>query len=318
MVQSAHFAGGAFILLAVVSLVGFLRHPEATRRDISLTFGVLAIAGGTALLAEAPFAAGDRAGLVARLAMVVQPYLLVRVLRHIRRIPAPFATIVTACAIVSVIAVLLPPETIRLPVLVFIAAYFTLANGYTAVLLIRGAIRASGVARSRMRLAAAGCILLTAALLLAAEGAVLAVARDTFTSAAQLLALAAALSFYLGFLPPRILRDGWYNTGLRRFLATLSSGTSDPTYLGVARALQTVSSEITGSSTVAIATRKNEETRWYCSVLGPDATSVATFIAGSSPVPEGSHPHQYLESAVPEDCRLHRYLESATPSAFRA
>ncbi|MCI0398087.1 MAG: ATP-binding protein [Chloroflexi bacterium] len=204
--------------MAGLTLVDFLRHRERARLDIAAMFGSLAVA---ILVGQFRAAAGLEAPWLQTLgamAIMAQPYLLLRLVYHFRPIPRSVNWIGLAGLVVSwgiFIANLLP----LLPALILvIVAYFVIIEGYATVAMVRGALATGGVTRRRLTLAATGSGLLATLILLAGVSAVLPSLADLVGSFGQLLAALAALSYYLGFAPPRWLRRAWQLAELYRFL----------------------------------------------------------------------------------------------------
>src|SRR5690606_1444016 len=103
-------------------------------------------------------------------------------------------------------------------VTIVIIIYFVVVDGYAVSAFITGAFKATGVTRQRMRFAAAGSGVLVAVLVAAGANAVLPQAREVTLPLIRVGAIVAALAFYLGFAPPRVLRRAWQHGELREYL----------------------------------------------------------------------------------------------------
>src|ERR1700709_2474397 len=78
-----------FISLGVLAIVDYFRHRNGTRRDIALMFGILAVPFLLQLIARVKgeeVSAG--AQILSVIALVLEPYLLVRLVRYLRSMPA--------------------------------------------------------------------------------------------------------------------------------------------------------------------------------------------------------------------------------------
>ena len=78
-----------FISLGVLAIVDYLRRRNGTRRDVALMFGILAIPFLLQLIArikEEEVSAGAQA--LSVIALVLEPYLLLRLVRYLRSMPA--------------------------------------------------------------------------------------------------------------------------------------------------------------------------------------------------------------------------------------
>ena len=77
-----------FIALGVIAVLDYLRRRNETRRDVALLFGILAIPLLLQLIARLrgeEVSAGAQA--VSVLALVLEPYLLLRLVRYLRSMP---------------------------------------------------------------------------------------------------------------------------------------------------------------------------------------------------------------------------------------
>ena len=104
------------------------------------------------------------------------------------------------------------------PALVELAllAWFLPVGGFAAFAFVRAAIRSRGITRMRMAAVAAGALTFIGAIVVFLLGAL--IRADVLAAAGQVGALAAVLSFFLGFAPPGWLRQAWREPELRRFL----------------------------------------------------------------------------------------------------
>jgi signal transduction histidine kinase len=95
-------------------------------------------------------------------------------------------------------------------------AWFLLVGGYAAASFARAAASSRGITRRRMGAVAVGGVTFIAAIVLVLLGAL--VGSQLTALGGQLLALASALSFFLGFVPPGWIRRAWREPDLRQFL----------------------------------------------------------------------------------------------------
>jgi PAS domain S-box-containing protein len=210
-----------FSLLCAATLIDFAQRRDNTRRDIALVFGSLGFASMISLVSKILGLRLVWLSTLGSLALIAQPYLLLRIVRYFRPLPVT----ITRAALVGIVvlcgAILVFGSTV--PGIVTFAAvvYFAGIEGYAMVAFIRGALTTSGVVQRRLRFAAAGSGLLGLALIMAGTG----VFVPAFASLTTALVLAAgigcALAFYLGFAPPRWLRRAWQLTELDSFLTRL-------------------------------------------------------------------------------------------------
>ncbi|GEM_PF-1350512 len=212
-----------FSLLSLATLIDFARRRGNTRRDIALMFGTL---GFTLMISLVSKVLGVRLvwlNTLGSLALIAQPYFMLRIVRYFRPLPAA----ITRAALVGVVvlygAVLAFGSTV--PGIVTLAAvvYFAGIEGYAMVAFIRGALTTSGVVQRRLRFAAAGSGLLGLMLIMAGIGVFVPAFTGLATALVLVAAIGCALTFYLGFAPPRWLSRAWQLTELDNFLTRLGS-----------------------------------------------------------------------------------------------
>lgn len=213
-----------FVALGFITVVDFLRHRDTTRRDIAVTFSVLAL----------PFLAriyensvGQRFALLEQISLIAllsQPYLSLRLANYYYRTPTVLRQFALfgmfgAWVLVIILPAFVPP--ISLFFFGLLALYFAFVNLYAMVTYVRGAFSTSGVVRQRLRFAAAASGLLVLALVVLSTAS-LVKAIAFLTPFAVLCGIISALCYYLGFAPPRWLRRAWQYTELRSFLSQRS------------------------------------------------------------------------------------------------
>lgn len=216
----ALFVQLTFLLLALLTALEWLRRRGRARFDIAAMFGSLALFILVNQLPSVLEQTPSWLGTVGALAIASQPYLLLRIVRTFRPVPRPVQRLALAGLTLSWVILLfagpLPP-----PLLVAaVGVYFVSVEGYATVALLRAARVTRGVTRWRLALAAAGSAFLAATIFLIALNATLPSSAPAGLAELlpQLLAVPAALSYYLGFAPPRWLRKTWQLTELQRFL----------------------------------------------------------------------------------------------------
>src|SRR5688500_12248595 len=95
-------------------------------------------------------------------------------------------------------------------------SWFLGVGGYAAYAFATSARRSRGITRSRMTAVAAGAIFFIAAIVTAIVGEL--ITNATLSILGQVLALAAVVSFFLGFAPPTWIRRAWREPSLRHFV----------------------------------------------------------------------------------------------------
>ncbi|MEA2640736.1 MAG: hypothetical protein QOF51_2130 [Chloroflexota bacterium] len=254
----------ALVLIAAVTLADYAYERDPRRRDVALLFGSLgwAIAiGWLAALAGQQETRGI--AVITGLLVLAQPCLLLRVTAAFCAVPrwTLFAALAGMLLSWGLIVVMAPPvpAVITIP----IVAYFALGDGYASVLLVRGALEATGERRRRLSLAAAGSALLAGVLLLAGIQTAAPETAVLTKPVSSVVSMLCAVAYYFGFAPPNWIRDNWIRLPL----------SSQVVALVTAVALLTA-----GASTAAVAIQLRDAS---IAQLQTQQTSLAQATAGS-------------------------------------
>jgi signal transduction histidine kinase len=235
-----------FVLLVVVTLREFLRHRDKVRRDVALVFlclsaGILIQIFRSITGLDAPWLAR-----VGTLALLAQPFLLLRLVRYFRHVPPLLYQGAVAGMLISWFVILAAGTPLPAPLTLAIVAYFVIVDGYAIIAFVQGAFSSVGVTRQRLRFAALGSALLIAILIVAGIRTVFPEFIASTLWMLQILAILSALAYYLGFAPPRWLRQAWQLSELRHFLReaqslrkTTSTSLVDRLHLAVQRSMET-------------------------------------------------------------------------------
>jgi signal transduction histidine kinase len=206
-----------FIGLFAAVLWNALRQPSRAAWDTVLLFGSIAAvviisrAAELLRLGGAPWVIG-----LVLLLLAVAPYAMLRLVHDFSRTPrwmllagGPGLAIV---GILGFVAFGAAPELYELVAV----AWFLGVGGYAALAFARAATATRGITQRRMTAVAVGTVLFIAAIVIAFVDVLV----DTVQLAGlpQVIALFAALSFFLGFAPPTWVRRAWREPDLRNFL----------------------------------------------------------------------------------------------------
>ena len=208
-----------FVGLFVAVLWHALRQPTRARIDTALLFGSIA---STVVVNRAfawlgmdqePWAIG-----IVLLPLNAAPYAMIRLVDDFSG-TATWVRIggAAAFAVIGIFGLVgfgAAPVAVELATIV----WFLAVGGYAAVAFAREASRTRGITRRRMRAVALGAALFIAAIVLALIGALAPSGTAALDVLVQLAALAAVLSFFLGFAPPSWIRRAWREPDLRAFL----------------------------------------------------------------------------------------------------
>ena len=263
-----------FPLLGLVTTINYLRYKGEARRDIALMSGSLAIPFLIQIFANVTGLEPEWLNIIGIVALLAQPYLLLRLAQYFYPIPPLIMRLALAGMILTAILFISFnrfSSSLSVAVILAIVAYFVAVDGYAMVIFIRGALTTSGVVQQRLRLAAAGSGLLALALAVAGLTAVLPALQDWPISLALLAAIVAAASYYVGFVPPRWLQRAWQFTELQNYLLGIHSKGIDKklNLLASLDELSQVARSATGGETAAVAQADNDQKQWrLCTVTG--------------------------------------------------
>ena len=228
-----------YVLLFLIVGAQALRRPLRATWDIALFFGAT-----TLIVLELQFVAFTGAtstlltAIVGTLALAL-PYLLLRLVADFAHVPPVLMRVAEVGLVLIAAALFLAPEPTPLPLVQILVAYFVVLAAYGAVAFVRGARLSVGVTRRRMEAVAAGTVFLGADVLTAGLEALLSPAEVPIVSAiGQLLGLLSAIAYFVGFAPPRILRQAWQEPELRAFLQRAASLPRLPQTTAIVRVLQ--------------------------------------------------------------------------------
>jgi K+-sensing histidine kinase KdpD len=208
-----------FIGLFVVVLRHALRSPSRASFDTVLLFGSVTAVVTISRVAGLIGLADEEAVAVLLLVLLnVAPFAMLRLVDDFSGTPR-WVQVAGGAAFVAV-GVLTVAAFPRMAQLVELATigFFLAVGGYAAVAFADASRRTRGITRRRMSAVAVGAGLFVAAIVAVFVGALFPDVQATLGLATQLLALAAVISFFVGFAPPSWMRRAWREPDLRRFL----------------------------------------------------------------------------------------------------
>jgi signal transduction histidine kinase len=152
--------------------------------------------------------------------IVTMAFLLARLLNTMSVIPRTILRASEVGFVILVVAPFVVPDVDSPVIILPVVAYFAVVVVFTAVVTASEGIRMTGVTRRRLLAVALGSLFLS-------SGVVLAGIRAAFPSVAGIphslvngpLALAAGVSYFVGFATPRFLRHSWQDQVLREFFS---------------------------------------------------------------------------------------------------
>jgi signal transduction histidine kinase len=293
-----------FLVVFVGALRTALRERSRTSVDATILFGALAF-----VIAQSQIAAllgtqlPQPLSLFGAILLMALPYLQLRLVDDFAGVRPLLLRVCLgglAAGVVAVVVGLLKIVTMpaAVPVVVTVALiYFVGFCAYAALVLIREARHARGVARNRMVAAASGALALSLTLIAALASTVVGPAVSSV--AAMVLGLAAAVAYLVAFAPPVLLKRAWREPALRSFLTRVAAiSPHDPLPI-VLRGLEVAIARAAPGQSARIAV---SDERTGALAIGDDAAllSLAEVMAG------------VVESQTP---RFFRTAEGATLAA---
>jgi signal transduction histidine kinase/Ca2+/Na+ antiporter len=210
------------VFLAIFALVTVraIRQPSRANLDIALLFGaaalVIVIAVATLVGLLAP---GGVSSQIAGSALLALPYLLLRLMDDITIVPLRLRRGVEIVLLLAIISLWLLPLNRLQWINALLLLYIICVLAYVVGTSIRATARARGVTRRRLRAMTLGSIFLLLNIGIGALGAWVPSLVDLWRGTADVLGLAAGVSYVIGFTPPRWLRRAWQEPELRMFLS---------------------------------------------------------------------------------------------------
>lgn len=207
-----------FVVLFVAVSWRAIRQPARAHVNTALLFGGISCAVVGSLVAEA--AAFDPPWLPGVLITLLNvcPWAMLRLVDDFRGSPRwvqPGGTVTfVALAALGLVLFESSPSIVELATI----AWFLVVGGYAAVAFARSSSRSRGLTRWRMAAVAIGAYLFIAAIVIVFAAALLPEIQAVTGPVTQVLALAAVVSFFLGFAAPAWLRRAWREPDLRSFL----------------------------------------------------------------------------------------------------
>lgn len=243
-------AQAAYVVTFVLVGVKTVRHPTPAHRDMTLFFGVMALA----ILAQriAPFFSTLPPAWVTGAVVVLlmaMPYVLLRLVADFSVVRPWLMRTVEVLVVAAVVAEVAFAGDAPAGVLLAMVAYFAAVFVYCGTAFMSGARRGQGITRRRLEAVSIGSIFIGVAILLAgSELLVGEIAAPILNAMAQLFFLASALAYYAGFAPPTFLRRAWQAPEIDAFLTRAAELPRRPTTSEIVRELERGAASATGAA----------------------------------------------------------------------
>jgi signal transduction histidine kinase len=208
-----------FVGLFVVVLRHAVRNPSRANLDTALLFASIAGVVAIARVAGWLGLAGDPViTSVSLILLNVAPFAMLRLVDDFsgspRWVQAAGAVAFMAVSALAIVAF----EPMEAVVELVTIGFFVAVGGYAAFAFANAARQTRGITRRRMTAVAVGAGLFIGAIVAILIGALFPAVAPALGLVSQLVALAAVVSFFLGFAPPAWIRRAWREPDLRGFL----------------------------------------------------------------------------------------------------
>lgn len=228
-----------FVLVALVVVTTAFRRPTRAAIDSALFFGIIAVLIVASRVAAA-FGIGG-SGFTATLIafLLALPYALLRLVDDYSHVPTGIMRAAEAGLVLIAVATFVAPTPFPAPLLLAITAYFVALALFCSAAFVRSSRVSVGVTRRRMQAVGSGTFLLAADVLLITMATLLPPDDGAIvTGFGQIFGFLAALSYFIAFATPQILRRAWQEPELRAFLQRAASLPRLPDTAAIVDALQ--------------------------------------------------------------------------------
>jgi len=198
----------AFILIFIAVLVRFVRQPRVVHRDLVLVFASVVVLFAVSVALKLWPTLPRGIGSLAAVALLLQPYLTLRLARHFVPVSTVESRAVLAWFTLSTLALAVGTRG-NVLMTALVVGYFVTVESRAAYLLLKASRSRVGYARTRLRTAAVATLFFAVGILVSGAGSAANGANgasDAATFVARLLALVAGLGYLAAFLPPLAMR----------------------------------------------------------------------------------------------------------------
>ncbi|MDI6097565.1 response regulator [Actinoplanes sp. NEAU-A12] len=190
-----------FAVLFLRALLGYLRRRDPLRRDVTLLFAPFMLVFCVDVARLAGGAVPGWAGAVSAMALLLQPYLTLRLAGRLRTVPRVISrgTLIGYAAVMTPVLLIQPlPDPARAASVL----YFSTVEVIAAILIFGEARGRTGANRARLMIAAGATLTCGLMMVLRVSSA----ANPPLRAVSLVLALVSGLGYLISFQPPRWLR----------------------------------------------------------------------------------------------------------------
>jgi signal transduction histidine kinase/DNA-binding response OmpR family regulator len=223
------------ILITLLTFNDYFKNRKTRQLDIALMFLSMAISVVVQVIVELKGGdvKTDPIMIIGSLAIVAQPFLLVRLVQHFYPVhkivkKISFWGMILSYVILIVLTIILPkPAPDPLPMSVLIAAYiliayFAFSQIYATWAFFWHAAHSKGVTKLRLNFAAASCALFALVLIIAAATSTSPQLQESLKLFNQVISLFIGIFYYFAFATPRFITRIWQLYELQHFITRLS------------------------------------------------------------------------------------------------
>ncbi|MEV8510662.1 response regulator [Actinoplanes sp. NPDC051475] len=279
------FLEALFAAVFVRVLVGYLRRRDGLQRDVVLMFSALAVLFVLAVLRQVVGEPPRLVTVAASVLLLGQPFLTLRVVRRVARVPAAVYWPALVGWVASGVLLAAGGEVLGRRSVLAVVAVFVVTEIAAAVFLARLALGRTGAARTRLWLAAGATALFAVAILLAGAGAGGPEAAQLARQAGRLISLVSALGYLLAFAPPAWARRAWSTRAAYDVVRQLLQGPPDAAAPEIWQRYATAVCRATSSGSAVVLTCTGEDTVTEIARVGVPAPPFGAAAAGRTQMP---------------------------------
>ncbi len=290
-----------FIVLSIVAITDYIRHPSPQRRDFALLASALGFPLSITFLRRFIPLQSDTLNFIGALTLFSQPYFLFRLLQYFRPSRTRVGIIILAGLLVSSVLILRLMAVNPVFTVTVIFSYCAIAEAYSTWGFYRGMQGTTGTLRRRLRIITISSGVFTFAFVINAIKAGFPALVPGITPYAQAAAAVSAILFYVSFVPPRWLRRAWQMEELRDYISqTGIAPTSDTSVMDSFEQLSQRSKQATNGMAAGVLKRDESSQEWIILATTDQALFTRLLQNGQTLINRTWQRHQPIYNFVPD------------------
>ena len=239
---------GAFAFIFCTLVVEAARTRRRLVVDAALFFGtIVAISAMGLSLRFHLFEPSEFVSDVQSMLLLLLPYLQLRMIDDFGRVPRPMFLAGQGISMATILSLFLVPRPYSAAYVIAIVLCFSLVQGYSTWRLIVSVRGSTGVRRGRTQALALASAMLVVVLVVAVLARFFPAERVLWRVLSSSTALACGLGYFVGFTPPRPMRQLWEAPVIREFLSRISQIPSELSSAALATELEEAVATAIGS-----------------------------------------------------------------------